>query len=569
MVARHRLGEMLVDAGIITEEQLKRALDEQKVTGEQLGKILIRLGFAEEEVISAFLAAQLGIPYVSLKELGMENVDPSVMKLIPDNLVQRQLLIPIAREGNTLTVAMANPLNVLALDDISMVTGCNVRPVIAPESEIKEAIEKYYGTVTIEEAMKEAQTRRVTITEEEELDLGKLIKEGRGAPVINLVNHMIVEAIRLGASDIHIEPYEKSLRARFRVDGVLHEMMSPPKQLQNAIISRIKIMAHLDIAERRLPQDGRCKVRLEDKDVDLRISIVPTTFGEKVGIRILDVSQLCFDLSVLGFEPEVLQLYQEHISIPYGFILVTGPTGSGKTTTLYSTLRAINTPEKHIITIEDPVEYIISGINQTQIKPDIGLTFAAGLRAFLRQDPDVIMVGEIRDRETAEVAVNAALTGHLVFSTLHTNDAPGAVTRLLNMGVEPFLISSTVVMCVAQRLVRIICPKCKEPYEVSKPALRDLGIDVEGEGKVTLYRGVGCDHCAGIGYKGRVAVFEVMVLNDQIRDLVVERERTQRIKEAACKAGMITLREAAAKKVLAGITTVEELLRVTATEKLG
>jgi type IV pilus assembly protein PilB len=563
---KYRLGEMLISAGIITKEQLDIALEEQKKTKEQLGKILVKLGFVSEEVIGSFLASQLGISFVSLAELGLSEIDPKVAKCIPDNIIQRQKLIPISLEGNTLTVAMANPLNIIAIDDISLITGFEVKPVIATESEINAAIEKYYGTDLMKSILRDTEARKVEVVEVE--DIGKTVIEGGGAPVINLVNHILVDAIRSGASDVHIEPFEKILRVRYRIDGMLHEISTPPKQLQNAIISRIKIMSHLDIAERRLPQDGRAKVRLHDRDIDLRVSVMPTSFGEKAVMRILDSSALVMDITVLGIEPDILPIYERNVRLPYGFILVTGPTGCGKTTTLYSTLKLINSIDKNVMTIEDPVEYILPGINQVHVKPEIGLDFANGLRSFLRQDPDIIMVGEIRDRETAEVAINAALTGHLVFSTLHTNDAAGAITRLMNMGIEPFLIASTVVMCEAQRLVRVICPKCKEPYKPKEDELMLLG--EAGKDVKTLYRGVGCKHCSKIGYKGRVAVFEILEVNEKIREMITNRATTSEIKNYARKElGMLTLRDAAIRKVINGITTIEELMRITTEESMG
>ncbi|MDI6703749.1 MAG: type IV-A pilus assembly ATPase PilB [bacterium] len=567
VIKEQRLGDLLVNAGVISEAQLQDALEDQRKTNDRLGRVLTRLGFVTEEVMVAFLASHLNIPYVNLSEL--DEVDPDMRRLVPEFLVRRQFVFPISKDGNTLTVAMADPLNVLAIDDISLITGCQVKVVVATETEIRKAIERYYGRLDIlGDIIRNIEEKEVELVKEdeneEEIDIGKLISEGGEAPVVNLVNHILAEAIKAGASDIHIEPYEKSLRTRYRIDGILYEVVSPPKHVQAAVVSRIKIMSRLDIAERRLPQDGRCKVRLEGKEVDLRVSIVPTNFGEKVVMRILDPATLCLDMTALGFEPDVLSIYQKNIQVPYGIILDTGPTGCGKSTTLYSTLSSLNSPDKNIMTIEDPIEYVLPGINQVHVKPDIGLDFASGLRAFLRQDPDIILVGEIRDRETAEVAINAALTGHLVLSTLHTNDAPSAVTRLINMGIEPFLIASTVVMCIAQRLVRVICPKCKEPYEVSSKTLENVGIQVEkGRERVTLYRGTGCKNCTNIGYRGRTAIFEVMPIDDTIRDLVLNRKPSHIVKKAAKEAGMVTLRDAAIRKVLNGITTVEELLRVT------
>lgn len=569
---RPRLGELLVDAGIITPEQLEIALSEKKRSRERLGKILVRLGFTTENIIMDFLASQLGMEHINLSEIEIQPFSIDVRREVLETIIRRHLVIPIAKEDNTLIVAMADPLDVFALDDLKRATKCDVKPVVASEEEIKEVIEKTYGKKeqSIEEIMKGIDEKTLEVLrpigEEEAIDISKM---GRGdeAPIIRLVNHILSEAINAGASDIHLEPYQKDVRLRYRIDGVLYEMPAPPKALHPSIISRIKIIANLDIAERRLPQDGRAKVIISNREADLRVSVIPTVHGEKAVIRILDPTSLCIDLSKLGFDKEALAIYQKNIVAPYGIILITGPTGSGKSTTLYSTLRTINAADKNIVTIEDPVEYVLRGINQVQVKPEIGLDFSDGLRAFMRQDPDVILVGEIRDRETSEVAINAALTGHLVFSTLHTNDAPGAITRLLNMGIEPYLITSTVIMCVSQRLVRVICSNCKEEYEPSPTLLKEIGIEsLEGK-KIKLYHGRGCKKCSNTGYKGRTGVFEVMELNDEIRELILERESVHVIKEAARRAGLVTLREATAKKVLAGITTVEELVRVAFEEK--
>ncbi|RLD16866.1 MAG: type II secretion system protein GspE [Caldiserica bacterium] len=575
---KKRLGDLLVEVGIITPEQLEEAVEEQKKHGGKLGEILMALGYITEDVLLAFLGKQCGITYVSLSEYG--EIPEKVIRMVPESVVRTQKLIPISLEGNVLTIAMSDPLNVFAIDDLRMMTGKDVKVVIASESEIKNAIDKYYGAKeTIDDILREMEEPEVTpggddveLVEEKEEggDVIALEAQTEEAPVVRIVNLILSSAVQAGASDIHIEPYEKTLRVRYRIDGVLHEVTAPPKKLQNAIISRLKIMARLDIAERRLPQDGRIKIKVQNREVDLRVSTIPTTFGEKVVMRILDASALKLELEKLGFEPEALEVYKKNIQVPYGIILVTGPTGSGKSTTLYSTLATLNSTEVNIVTIEDPVEYVLEGINQVQIHPEIGLTFASGLRAFLRQDPDIIMVGEIRDTETAEIAINAALTGHLVFSTLHTNDAPGAMTRLNNMGIEPFLTTSTVVMVIAQRLVRLICPKCKEPIEVDADKLFYLGVkeeQIKGKKKITLYRGTGCDYCTNTGYKGREACFEVMEVNDEIRELVLERAPTHVIKQVARKNGMMTLREAALKKLLDGKTTVQEVLRVTFADK--
>jgi len=575
---KKKLGDLLVEVGIITPEQLEEALEEQKKHGGKLGEILMAFGYITEDVLLAFLGKQCGVSYVSLKEYG--DIPEKVVKMVPESMVRTQKLIPIALEKNILTIAMSDPLNVFAIDDLRMMTGKDIKVVIASEAEIKNAIDKYYGAKeSIDDILREMEepvapegTEDVELVEEgeEETDVIALEAQGEEAPVVRIVNLLLSSAVQAGASDIHIEPYEKTLRVRYRIDGVLHEVTAPPKKLQNAIISRLKIMSRLDIAERRIPQDGRIKLKVQNREVDLRVSTVPTAFGEKIVMRILDASSLKLELEKLGFEGDSLAVYKKTINVPYGIVLVTGPTGSGKSTTLYSTLATLNSTEVNIVTIEDPVEYVLEGINQVQVHPDVGLTFASGLRSFLRQDPDIIMVGEIRDTETAEIAINAALTGHLVFSTLHTNDAPGAMTRLNNMGIEPFLTTSTVVMVIAQRLVRLICPKCKEPVEVEADKLKHLGVSEEvlkGKKKITLYRGTGCDYCTNTGYKGREACYEVMEINDEIRELVLERAPTHVIKQAARRNGMKTLREAALRKLLSGKTTVQEVLRVTFADK--
>jgi len=564
-----KLGQLLVDTGIITSQQLNEALELQKQSGGKLGQILLQLGYISEEVLLTFLARQSGIQFVSLQEYGI--IPEDVIKTVPENVARHKILIPIEKKGNVLTVAISDPFNVFVIDDLKLMTGFDINIVLAQEKEIKETIEKYYTTKeNINEVLKEIEIQTpetVKVVKEEETtpDIFSLEQQAEEAPVVKLVNLILSNAIKMKASDIHIEPYEKSLRVRYRIDGVLHEFQNPPKKFHNAIVSRLKIMSNLDISEHRLPQDGRSKIKISDREVDIRISILPTNFGEKIVMRILDSSNLCLDLNKLGFEPETLAIYQNGIKSPYGIIFITGPTGSGKSTTLYSTLSTINHPDVNIMTIEDPVEYVMEGINQVQAKPDIGLTFAAGLRSFLRQDPDIIMVGEIRDKETADIAINAALTGHLVLSTLHTNDAPGAITRLNNMGIEPFLISSTIVVVIAQRLVRTICKYCKEPYELPAEELIPLGVNEEylkDTKKVILYKGKGCEYCAK-GYKGRLGIYEVMAMNDEIRELVIKKVPANIIKEAARRNGMLTLRESALRKLLGGITTVEEVLRVT------
>ena len=574
---KKRLGEMLVDEGIISEEQLQEALHEQKIKGGRLEKILISQGYVTQDVIMAFVGTQLGIPHVNLSEIG--EIPKDVVFSVPESIAINHCLIPIVKRDKKLTVAMADPLNVFAIDDIKMMTGFEVEPAIASETEIKALLAKYYGTAAsgggggggaevggdmqeILSSMGGDSNLEVVEEKADEIDISKLEAAGEDAPVVRLVNLILTEAVRSGASDIHIEPYEKSLRCRYRIDGVLHEVQSPPRSISAAMSSRLKIMSSLDIAERRLPQDGRIKIKVLGKEIDLRVSICPVQFGEKIVMRILDSSNLSLDLPKLGFEDDILPKFEKAIVEPYGLVLVTGPTGSGKSTTLYSALHYINNPDVNISTIEDPVEYNLPGINQVNARANIGLTFAAGLRSFLRQDPDVVMVGEIRDKETAEIAINAALTGHLVFSTLHTNDAPGAVTRMGNMGVEPFLITSTVHCVVAQRLLRRICKDCKESYDAPPEILEELNIQPNSGEATTLYRGVGCATCSSTGYKGRMAIHEIMVLNEEFRKGVLQRKSAAELKKIARAGGMQTLRECGVRKVLKGMTTVEELLRV-------
>ncbi|MBA3065342.1 type IV-A pilus assembly ATPase PilB [bacterium] len=574
-MGKKRLGDLLVDVGIISAEQLQTSLQEQKERGGKLGQILMAMGFITEDVLLAFLGKQCNVSYVSLNEYG--EISESVIQTVPETIVRHQKLIPIALEGGELTIAMSDPANVFAVDDLKMMTGRNIKVVIASEAEIKNAIDKYYGAKgSMADILKEIDSpggsdEDVELVKDEDAgsDIIALEAQGEDAPVIKIVNLILSGAVAAGASDIHIEPFETSLRVRYRIDGVLHEVTAPPKKLQNALSSRLKIMAKLDIAEHRLPQDGRIKIKVQNKGIDLRVSVLPTAFGEKIVMRILDPESLKLDLTLLGFDEDSLKIYHKNIDVPYGIVLVTGPTGSGKSTTLYSTLSTLNKPDVNIMTIEDPVEYVLEGINQVQANADIGLTFAEGLKSFLRQDPDIIMVGEIRDTETAEIAINAALTGHLVFSTLHTNDAPGSMTRLNNMGIEPFLTTSTIVMVIAQRLVRLICPRCKEEFEIEYDKVKHLGITPEmvgGKSKVKLARGTGCDLCSNTGYKGRHACYEVMEMNDKIRDLVLERAPTHLLKQMARENGMKTLREAAVIKLLNGVTTLEEVMRVTFTD---
>ncbi|MCD6452017.1 MAG: type IV-A pilus assembly ATPase PilB [Acidobacteria bacterium] len=566
-----KLGEMLVQAKIITPEQLKEALEIQRREGGRLGQHLMKLGYVTEEQITQILSRQYGVPSVNLSKL---EIDPEITNLVPVDVCQKYMVMPIRRVGATLTIAMVDPTNVFALDDIKFMTGLNVEPVVATEEGIKKAIEKYYGA-SWDEKLKtvlgdmEGTAEEIEVkAEEEEIDIAELEKSSEDAPVVRLVNLILSEAVQRGASDIHIEPYEKDYRIRFRIDGVLYEVMSPPLKLKDAVASRIKILSQLDISEKRLPQDGRIKVRMKTKtgtkDLDIRVSVLPTLFGEKIVMRLLDKDQLRLDMTQLGFEPSSLEKFLKAISKPYGMVLVTGPTGSGKTNTLYSALSRLNTPEVNIMTAEDPVEFNLHGINQVQMHERIGLNFATALRSFLRQDPNIIMVGEIRDFETAEIAIKAALTGHLVLSTLHTNDAPSSVSRLLNMGIEPFLVSTSLLLVVAQRLVRRICPQCKQPITYPPEALIDVGFSPDEIPNLRLYKGAGCPNCNNTGYRGRIGVFEVMEVSDTIREMILEGASTLELKHQAREEGMITLRESGLIKVRQGITTIEEVLRETA-----
>jgi type IV pilus assembly protein PilB len=559
-----RLGETLLKSNLITHDQLERALAQQKVEGGRLGSILCKLGLVNEEDVARCLGEQYGIPYI---DLDRQTIDPAVVRLIPATIVQKHLVIPVAKTGNTLTMAMVDPTNVFAVDDIKFMTGAKIELTVATESAVRRAIDRLYdSSESLQNVMASIEDAGMELMEDQDdthLNLGELKQAVEEAPVVKLVNLILAEAIKKGASDIHAEPYEKTFRIRFRIDGVLYEVMSPPMSMKSAIISRLKIMADLDISERRLPQDGRMKVKFKGREVDFRVSTLPTLFGEKVVMRLLDKSNLKLDLTKLGFEPQALAAFEEAIRAPYGMILVTGPTGSGKTTTLYSALDRLNQPETNIMTAEDPVEFNIKGINQVLIRETIGLNFAAALRSFLRQDPDVIMVGEIRDYETAEIAVKAALTGHLVLSTLHTNDAPSAVTRLLNMGIEPFLVASSVVLIVAQRLLRRVCGECKAPIVVPANALVEVGLSEAEAASIPCYKGHGCEICSGTGYKGRIAIYEVLVLTPELRDLVLSGGSAIEIKRAAIQQGMHTLRMSGLGKLREGITTVQEVVRVT------
>ncbi len=558
---RKSLGESLVEQKLITAEQLQSAIKESEIKGEPLRKELVKLGMVSEEDIVTFFEEQLGIPRIDLKNY---LIDAKILSLIPESLAKRYHLIPIFRTGDTLTIATADPLNVVALDDIRIKTKSNIEPAVATESEIMNAINQYYGTGgSIEDVIKSIDIKTLGLEEgKEELEPEKLKNIAEEAPIIKLVNLIIMQAIRDKASDIHVEPEEDDLKIRFRVDGILHEQATIPKHLQAAVLSRMKIMSDLDIATKRIPQDGRFRINLEATQIDMRVSSLPTIHGENIVMRLLDTKSILLGLEQLGFDEKNLLLFKSIIVRPHGIILVTGPTGSGKTTTLYSALNVINTPDKNIITVEDPVEYQLKGVRQSQMNVKAGLTFATGLRSILRQDPDIIMVGEIRDLETAEIAIQAALTGHLVFSTLHTNDAPSSLTRLTDMGVEPFLISSSVIGIIAQRLVRTICSSCKQAYTPSPEVLKELSVEFK-DPNVKFYKGKGCKICKNTGYKGRLGIFEFLTLTDKIRDMVLAKISSSQIKRAAQDNGMKTLREDGIAKVLAGSTTIDEVIRVT------
>ncbi len=559
-----RIGELLVRERLITQDQLKKAIDEQKKSGGRLGANLVKLGFITEKELTAFLSRQYGIPTI---DLAQQEIDSEIVKLIPEDVAQKYQVIPISRTGSTLVIAMADPSNIFAIDDIKFLTGYNVEPLVASDAAIKSSIEKNYESADmgLEGVLTEFdESDMEVVREEEEVDLTDLKKAVEDAPVVKLVNLILTDAIKRGASDIHIEPYEKSFRVRYRVDGLLQEMMKPPIKLKSAIVSRIKIMSSLDIAERRLPQDGRIKLKLgKNKEMDYRVSVLPTLFGEKVVLRLLDKSNLQLDMTKLGFEEGALKNFMDAIHKPWGIVLVTGPTGSGKTTTLYSALSELNKITENISTAEDPVEFNLMGINQVQMHEDIGLNFAASLRSFLRQDPDIIMVGEVRDYETAEIAIKAALTGHLVLSTLHTNDAPSTVNRLLNMGIEPFLVASSCNLILAQRLARKICKDCKVKISIPEKALIDLGVAPEDARKMNVSKGNGCATCGGSGYKGRIALYEVMPFTESIKELVLNGASSAEIKRASIKDGMKSLRMSGITKVGEGVTTIEEILRVT------
>ncbi len=559
------LGESLVEEGILTGDQLKKAQAEEKQSGQRLRKVLVKMGFVAEEDLVAFLSTKLAIPHI---ELGNYLIDNAIIDLVPEDLARKHELIPLLKIGNRLTCAMVDPWNVFALDELRLKTNLVIEPAVATETEVRKALDQYYGAKgTIEDMIKSIDKQKLADTKGKEFDLKELQDKVKEPVVIKLVNLIILKAIREGASDIHLEPEGESLTLRFRVDGILHEESSPPKYLQPFIISRVKILADLDIAERRIPQDGRFSIKIENREIDIRVSCVPTIHGENLVLRLLDATNAILKLPELGFSKETLDRYQKLLAKPHGILLVTGPTGSGKTTTLYGSLDKINSVERNIITVEDPVEYRLTGIRQIQVNPKVNLTFANGLRSILRQDPDVIMVGEIRDRETAEIATHAALTGHLVFSTLHTNDAAGAVSRLVDLGVEPFLISSSLSGILAQRLVRKICVDCREEYVPSADMIKDIGSQfLAGNEKVKFYRGKGCGHCSKSGYKGRLAIFELLVPDEKTRNLIVAKASMEELRKQAKAAGMTSLKEDGIRKALEGVTTIEEVLRVTEEE---
>jgi type IV pilus assembly protein PilB len=583
-----RIGELLLKEKRITSDQLQQALNHQKAHGGKLGHNLVNMGFVRDEEITALLSRQYGVPSINLTQF---EIDSAVTKLIPAETAHKYQVIPLSRAGATLTIAMTDPTNVFAMDDIKFMTGYNVEPVVASETAVVDAITRYYppssakngsgqaptnGSSTLEMASRGLEELQASLDDDsgvevleelEEISAEALAKQGEEAPIVRLVNVVLMSAIQKGASDIHIEPYEKELRVRYRIDGILYNIMSPPLKFRDAIASRLKIMSKLDIAEKRLPQDGRIKIRFNEngspKEIDFRVSVLPTLFGEKIVLRLLDKEKLMLDMTKLGFEPESLAKFEAAILQPWGMVLVTGPTGSGKTNTLYSSIAKINTAETNIMTAEDPVEFNLAGINQVQVKDNIGLNFAAALRSFLRQDPNIILVGEIRDFETAEIAVKAALTGHLVLSTLHTNDAPSTINRLMNMGIEPFLVASSVQLIAAQRLVRRVCASCKQPHPHPVPALVQAGFSSQDAATVTPMKGAGCEKCNHTGYRGRVALYEVMEVTETLRELILVGASGLELRRKAIEEGMITLRQSGLRKVKDGITTMEEVVRET------
>ena len=566
-----RLGDLMVKEKLISPEQLVHALEHQKKNGGRLGSCLIKLGLVTDEDVTTFLSRQYGVPSINLSFF---EVDPEVVKLVPEDTARRYEVVPLSRVGSSLTIAMVDPTNVFAMDDIKFMTGFNVEPVVASESSIRETIDRFYAQAqgdalskVMEEFAEEGEEVLELDAAEEELSEGELEKAAGDAPVVKLVNIILREAVNRGASDIHMEPYEKEYRVRYRVDGMLQTVMTPPFKMRDGIISRVKIMSKLDIAEKRLPQDGRIMIRFQKdgkmKQLDFRVSVLPTLHGEKVVMRLLDKENLRLDMTKLGFEQESLTKFERAILKPWGMVLVTGPTGSGKTNTLYSSVSRLNSPDTNIVTAEDPVEFQLHGVNQVQMKEQIGLNFAAALRSFLRQDPNIILVGEIRDFETAEVAIKAALTGHLVLSTLHTNDAPSTISRLMNMGIEPFLVATSVQLICAQRLVRRICSNCKEPDKMPLQAMIDAGYTPQEAQEVVTCKGKGCDKCNQKGFKGRAGLYEVMEMTDDLRELVLVGASSLELRKKAVELGMITLRRSGLIKVRDGVTTLEEIVRET------
>ncbi len=576
-----RLGELLLRERRVTPTQLQEALTYQRANGGRLGTSLVKLGILTDDDISDVLSRQYGVPAVDLKDF---SYDPSLLRLIPAETAAKYNVIPVGRSGNTLTLAMTDPTNVFAMDDIKFRTGLNVEPVVASETAIQAAVVHHYGSASqasgngsgkgfdvvnraLEDLNLDMQDDLQVVQSAEEIDAASLEKQSGEAPVIRLANALFLAAIQRGASDIHIEPYEKDLRVRFRIDGVLQSVMTPALKFRDPLVSRIKIMARLDIAEKRLPQDGRIKARFNDhgqvREIDFRVSVLPTLFGEKVVLRLLDAKGLKLDMSQLGFDTEGLRRFDSAIRKPWGMVLVTGPTGSGKTNTLYSALAQLNQPGVNIMTAEDPVEFNLAGINQVQVKEQIGMTFAGALRSFLRQDPNIILVGEVRDAETAAIAVKAALTGHLVLSTLHTNDAPSSISRLVNMGIEPFLVGNSINLVAAQRLVRKVCENCKEPHEIPANRLIEAGMSEDQLPQVHAMKGRGCDRCGGTGYKGRVGLFEIMEVSEPVRDLILRNPPVFELRDCAVKEGLSTLRQSGLAKVREGVTTLEEVVRET------
>jgi len=558
-----KLGDILVRAGLITQEQLRKALLEQKNSGMRLGYTLVKLGFIEETEVSKMLARQYRMPAVDLSRF---EVDAKILKLIPPDIATKHTVLPLKREGRTLTVAIADPNNVTAIEDIKFITRCDVFPVIAGEYTLRNAIERYYqqSDAQLQSLLKSVEAEEdLEVVEDQEDEDVKAQDLADDAPVVKLINGLLTDAVKRGASDIHIEPFEHEMRVRYRVDGALQEVMKPPVKMRAALTSRVKIMAQLNIAERRVPQDGRIKLKMGTRVIDFRVSTLPVLFGEKIVLRILDKGNLTLDLKTFGFEPRSEADLLKAILNPYGMVLVTGPTGSGKTTTLYSALSRINQIDVNIMTAEDPVEYNLKGVNQVQINEGVGRTFAAALRSFLRQDPDVILVGETRDLETAQISIRAALTGHLVFSTLHTNDCPSTIARLLDMGIPSFLVASSLLLVLAQRLGRKVCKQCREPYDADEESLVQYGHVPIGKGKLQFYKGKGCATCNFTGMKGRVAIYEVMPVTEQLRDAILKNQGTAELRAIAQTEGMKSLRQAGLMKVIEGTTTIEEVLRVT------